>query len=444
MRDPDASIRFEAAQVVRSLVAPLVNGHFLRSDLARRWVADRRLVDFAMPDPLSITSPRVPFVTHPFEWCDAQLFSAAQLSLGLQREAVDTGYDLKDASAWNVIFDGTRPIFCDLLSFLPLKDRRWWAMGQYARHFLLPLLVSRRRGLYGHQSFSVWRDGLPPTVARRLLGPTVFMTRYGPLLFGQSNPVRAHSAVQRPPEASGGSAASFRSGLHTALDWMLAGVTPPASSRRSVPGWSGYEDDRPHYTGESLSKKRATIGEWLTRIRPKWVADFGCNTGEFSKLAAEQGAHVVALDADHESIQQLYRTSAPHWHLYPVVVPLDDIGSGRGWAGTEHPGLAQRLHDRFDVVMMLALIHHLAVGASIPLSAVAEFARACTRDWTIVEFVDEADPQLTSLCAQRQRTGGEFSAARQRAAFVDAGFHVEAEVDLFPAKRTLVLLRKNS
>lgn len=160
-------------------------------------------------------------------------------------------------------------------------------------------------------------------------------------------------------------------------------------------------------------------------------------------MAAEQGAHVVALDADHESIQQLYRTSAPHWHLYPVVAQLDDIGSGRGWAGDEHPGLAQRLHGRFDVVMMLALIHHLAVGASIPLSAVAAFARTCTRGWVIAELIDETDPQLASLCAQRQRTSGEFSAARQRAAFVDAGFRVEAEVDLFPAKRTLVLLRKN-
>jgi len=211
-----------------------------------------------------------------------------------------------------------------------------------------------------------------------------------------------------------------------------------------MPGWSGYEDDRPHYTGESLSKKRTTIEEWLARVRPKWLADFGCNTGEFSRMAAEQGAHVVALDADHESIQQLYRTSAPHWHLYPVVAQLDDIGSGRGWAGIEHPGLAQRLHGRFDVIMMLALVHHLAIGASIPLPAVAAFARACTREWTIVEFVDEADPQLTSLCAQRQRTSSEFSAARQRAAFVDAGFRVEAEVDLFPAKRTLALLRKSA
>lgn len=444
MRDPDALIGFEDTQVVRTLREPLSPSHFLRSDLAQLWVRERRLIDFAMQGPFTVTSRRLQFVTHPFEWCDAQLFSAAQLTLRLQREAVDAGHDLKDASAWNVIFDGGRPVFCDLLSFLPLQDHRWWAMGQYVRHFLLPLLISRERGMRGFQSFVVWRDGVPPPVARRLLGPAVFMTRYGPLFFGQAGSAAGgHSAVQPlPAVASSGASAPFRKGLHTALEWMLAGLVPPALDRRSTTGWSGYEEDRPHYTGQSLNKKRAIIDEWLARTRPEWVADFGCNKGEFSRMAAERGAHVVALDADHESIQQLYRASMPHWRLYPVIAQLDDIGSGRGWAGIEHSGLAQRLQDRFDIVMMLALVHHLAISASIPLAAVAAFARDCTRERAIVEFIDEADPQLMSLCAQRQRRASEFSLARQQAAFVDAGFQVEAEVDLFPAKRSIALLRK--
>lgn len=443
MRDPDALIGFEGTKVVRTLREPLSPAHFLRSDLAQVWVRERRLIDFALRDPLTVTSRRVQFVTHPFEWCDAQLMSAAQLTLRLQREAVDAGHDLKDASAWNVIFDGTQPVFCDLLSFVPLRDRRWWAMGQYVRHFLLPLLLSRERGMRSFQSFAVWRDGVPPPVARRLIGPAIFVTRYGPLFFGQTGSAAGvHSAMQSLPEVSAGAAAPFRRGLHTALEWMLAGLVPAASGRRSTPGWSGYEEDRPHYAGQSLNKKRSTIDEWLARIRPEWVADFGCNKGEFSRMAAERGTHVVALDADHESIQQLYRTSPPHLRLYPIIAQLDDIGSGRGWAGIEHAGLAQRLQDRFDIVMMLALVHHLAIGASIPLAALAAFARTCTREWVIVEFIDEADPQLMSLCAQRRRRTNEFSLARQQAAFVDAGFQVEAEVDLFPAKRSIALLRK--
>ena len=96
----------------------------------------------------------------------------------------------------------------------------------------------------------------------------------------------------------------------------------------------------------------------------------------------------------------------------------------------------------FDLVMMLALIHHLAISASIPLRDIARFAARCTRDWLIVEFIDVADPQLLSLCAQRQREPAHFGIDLQRAAFAEAGFLLESQVELAPAHRVLALLRK--
>jgi SAM-dependent methyltransferase len=172
-----------------------------------------------------------------------------------------------------------------------------------------------------------------------------------------------------------------------------------------------------------------------------WVADFGCNTGEFSRLAMTHAAHVVAVDSDHDSVERMFRSGPASTQLVPVVAPLDDLSGGRGWAGVEHSGLAQRFERRFDVVMMLALVHHLAVGASVPLSAVAAFAARCTRQWLIVELIGDADPQLQLLCAQRRRTVAEFSAERQRAAFLSAGFVIDAECSLAPAARSLLLLR---
>jgi len=206
-------------------------------------------------------------------------------------------------------------------------------------------------------------------------------------------------------------------------------------------GWAGYEQDRPHYCGDSLERKRNTVAEWLVRVKPSWVLDLGCNTGEFSRMAAERGAEVVPLDADHDSVERLYRSAPPNARLHPVVAPLDDIAGGRGWAGAEHPGLASRMSQRFDLVMMLALVHHVAIGAAIPLRAIAEFVRACSRGWAIVEFLDASDPQLVSLCQQRQRLPQEFTIERQRAAFLDAGFRLESEVALTPTERSLALLR---
>ena len=111
MRDPDAAIRFEADRVVRMLHQPLPEEHFLHSVLAQRWVNAGVLVAFEHVGSREISAERLPFVTYPVDWCDAQLFAAAQLTLDLQREAIASGFDLKDASAWNVLFAGTRPVF---------------------------------------------------------------------------------------------------------------------------------------------------------------------------------------------------------------------------------------------------------------------------------------------------------------------------------------------
>jgi hypothetical protein len=231
MRDPDGSLSFEEAAVHRSLREPLNDSHFLRSALARRWMADGRLVKFEIADPHTVIAERLPFVTHPSEWSDAQLHAAAQLTLQLQTEAVMEGFDLKDASAWNIIFDGTRPMFCDLLSLVPFGSRKWWAAGQFARHFVVPLALSRRRGLHGYQCFQIWRDGVPPDAARGLYGTGRFLTRYWPLMTqGKAAPEAALSAAlsaahgddSETPEAI----ASFRTGLHATLGWMLRGGGP--------------------------------------------------------------------------------------------------------------------------------------------------------------------------------------------------------------------------
>lgn len=440
MRDPDATIEFAPDHVLRHTREPLPADHFLRSALAARWVGEGRLVPFELRDDRTVVAERLPFVTHPYEWCDAQLFAAARLTLQLQQEAVAAGFDLKDASAWNIVFSGERPMFCDLMSFEPLKSSRWWAAGQFARHFVVPLLLARRRGLASGSSFKAWRDGIPPEVARELLGPSRFLTRYWPLVAASgSEPAAAVEVATDGKEASAARIAAFRNRLHASLGWMLQGVRPRP---RAGAGWQTYEADRDHYGAASLDAKRELVGQWLQQVAPSWVADLGCNTGEFSRMALATGARVVAIDADHESIQRLFLATPDDTRLHAMVAPLDDLTGGRGWQGEEIPGLAQRAEGRFDLVLMLALIHHLAIAAAVPLPQVAALAARWSRRWLIVEFIGEQDPQLRLLCGQRRRQAVDFGIGPQRAAFEGAGFVVRAESSLPGASRVLALLEK--
>lgn len=442
MRDPDGRTVVEQRLVRRVTERVIGPDHFLRSTLAARWIERGRITPFRVEGPNLVTAERIPVVSYPHEWCDRQLHDAARLTLELQREANDAGFDLKDASAWNLVFADGRPVFCDLLSPVALTDRVWWAAGQFARHFLLPLLVARRGKLPSHMSFALWRDGIPPIDARRLLGPTGWLSRCLPLLLdagGGRSPREPSTLAVNPtglPE--------HRRRLLAGLEWMLAGVAP-SRGRDTESTWSGYVDARSHYSGESLVHKRETIQAWLHALEPAWVLDLGCNSGEFSELAEGSGAHVVAVDADHGAIDRLYRRLTARGtgtRILPVIGTLDDIGAGRGWAGAEFPGLIERLRGRCDLVMMLALLHHLAVAAAVPLEHIAAFVTDLGARRLIVEWIDHDDPQMQLLCRQRRRDPAAFSAERQRAAFAAAGWRPAHELHLPGTRRSLALLER--
>lgn len=434
MRDPQARLTFGLNHVVRRLTTPLPSGHVLNTDIAQVWVKDQQLIPFEWLSSLSLQSPRVPFVTSPEEWCNAQLYDAAQLTLLLLEQANGKQADLKDASAWNVIFQGCKPVFCDLTSFEPLQTKTWWAAGQFVRHFISPLWLATATGLQAKDIFRMSRDGAMPEMVRDTIGWRRFMSRCWPLVAaanGGSAPATKEEGI------SAAEVKAFRQRLVASLRWMMLAVKPRQSK---LTPWAAYTEQRDHYSAKALDAKRVQVAKWLEQLRPTWTLDLGCNSGEFTQLALDAGSKVIAVDGDHDAVQALYRKHAESNSVYPVVAFLDDIHSGRGWAGTEHAGLANRLVKSADMVMMLALVHHLCIAAAIHLEQVARFAAACTRRWLVVEWLEPRDPQVILLCSQRKRNPAEFDVQRQRQAFLDAGFVVLGEIVLPQDTRRLALL----
>ena len=67
---------------------------------------------------IAVLRPRpLPFISYPYEWSFGQLKAAALLTLAIQKAALEKGMSLKDASAYNIQFDGVKPVFIDTLSF---------------------------------------------------------------------------------------------------------------------------------------------------------------------------------------------------------------------------------------------------------------------------------------------------------------------------------------
>ncbi len=437
MRDPQATLRFTENEVIRRLHKPLGPNHFLRTPQAHALVETQQLIAFELRGERDIASARLPWITYPTEWCDSQLHDAAVLTLNLAEALLPQGQALKDASAWNVIARGTQPVFCDILSLESIAQREWWAFGQFARHFIFPTTLAKTGRLHAHESFRLRRDGPTAKDTRKLLGWRSATVRAMPLLMatgGSSN--RAHVVKIEP------STPTLHRKLYATARWMLGSSERVAD--RSDTTWSDYAGEREHYPRDSLLVKQQTVAKWLALTRPTWVLDLGGNKGEFSEIALNANANVVVVDQDHACVDAIYRKHRGSPFIYPMVGQLDDLMGGCGWNGEEFPGFVQRSQGHFDVVMWLALIHHLAIAAAISLHQIAETAKRLSKRWAIVEWIDPTDPQVELLCSQRQRDAQSFSLDLQRQAFVQSGWTIDHELPLPGGLRTLALLRHGS
>lgn len=444
MRDPQGRLHFDGDRAVRQLAAPHETPAFLAHPASRSLVESGALVPFSISTtrPGRIESPRYDFISLPTEWTDAQLRTAADLTLDVAEAALASGFELKDASAWNVIFDGTVPRFCDHLSFELVRSREWWAFGQFCRHFTFPLACARWRGLPSRAAFQLRRDGLDADQARALLGLRGRFSRLFPLLLRRTSSTQptADEAVPVVQGVAPGGATLHRSLIDYARR-SLVGRRHAANAGESV--WSGYVGERQHYSPQAVLAKVAQVQQWLHAIEPRTVLDLGCNTGEFSRLALKFAQRVIAVDADHDCVQRLFLEARGDTRIHPVVADLGDLRGGRGWGAAEFGGLLERLANQADTTLMLALVHHLHVSEGIPLDEIAQLAARLTGRHLIVELLDSDDPMVKRLATQRRRDIGAFTIQGQLDAF-GAHFDLVARVRLDDTRRELALMQRRA
>jgi SAM-dependent methyltransferase len=192
--------------------------------------------------------------------------------------------------------------------------------------------------------------------------------------------------------------------------------------------WVDYDARRDHYNAKSLARKREVVGSLLSELAPEWVLDVGANTGEFSEIAVKYGARAICIDGDSQAIDRLSRRHLDENKFFPIITAIDDLPSGRGWMGAEYLALADQLRSRVDVVLMLAVLHHLYISASIELVEIFKFAKHVSRGKLIAEIISHRDPKVVQLCWRYGRNPEDFSVLRQYDAAQNAGLRLERRV----------------
>ena len=386
---------------------------------------------------LVLEHERIPFVSYPYEWTFSMLRDAALLHLDILLDALDEGVTMKDGYAYNVQWRGTKPVFIDVVSFERLRGGEPWAgYRQFCQTFLYPLLLQAYKGVAFQPLLRGQVDGIPPSQMRQLLSGRDTLRR------GVLKHVTLHSAMESRMSKSGTQntreeleAAGFSGELNRATVRALRKLVTSLSWRPDASHWADYQQTST-YTEEERAAKAAFVEQALAGGHLGLVWDLGCNDGTYARIAAGHADSVVAVDVDDSVIDGLYRRlrDEGEGRILPLVMNLTDPSPGIGWRGRERAPFFERA--RPDAVLALALVHHLALAANVPLPEVVDWLRALDAR-VVVEFVDPADPMAERLLGNLKPG---LHDAYQREAFerlLGERFNVERRLELPSGTRTL-------
>lgn len=383
---------------------------------------------------------RIKFVSYPYEWSFNQLRDAALLVLEIQKIALEHGMILKDSSAFNIQFNEGKPVLIDTLSFEIYKEGEpWVAYKQFCQHFLAPLALMSFKDPRLIDLFKSNLDGVPLDLAASLL-PLRSRFKTGLLihihlhLVGQKR--FSDKKINRKPAKKKFSRNAFN-GLIESLGKAIAGLKAP----RHVASWYTYYVDI-ELPGTYIPEKIKVVNNYCTHVSPRYVWDLGANNGVFSSLDSLKNSFVVSMDNSHECVDKVYvdGRASGLTNILPLVINLMNPSPGLGWENKERDPVFNR--GAPDLVMALALIHHLAITNDLPLTRIASFFNDIAMH-LVIEFVPKEDVNAQKLLRSKPDIFPDYTIENFEAEFSNY-FTIKERTTLPGTERVIYLMHRTT
>jgi hypothetical protein len=385
---------------------------------------------------LVIKPEKVGFISYPYEWSFSQLKDAALLTLKIQKIAIEKGLILKDASAYNIQFHHGKPVLIDTLSFEIYNDGKPWdAYRQFCQHFLAPLSLMSKVDIRLIQLMRVYIDGIPLDLAASLL-PWSSKLNLGLMTHIQihANAQKKYSETkvnnqQKPTVSKLGLLGLIDSLENTVqgLQWQPKGTE-----------WAEYYDIT-NYSSSAFENKKTIVKDLVAQTGSKVIWDIGSNTGAFSRAAHSQNGLVVSFDIDPAAVEINYLEAkrGKETGILPLVLDLTNPSGDIGWASQERDSLTKR--GPADVVLALALIHHICISNNVPLENFASYLKSIGNH-LVIEFVPKEDSQVKVLLNTRKDIFPHYTIEGFESAF-QPFFEVIKKVPVEGSLRVLYLMK---
>lgn len=445
-RDTEGFVFQQEGRIYR-YIQPAYDVHFSKlmdSGLYNELVKNSKLVahqeiteieKFGFSNGKVILPEQIQFISYPYEWSFDMWKDAALLTLHIANAAINKGMILKDATPFNIQFFKGKPVFIDTLSFENYTEgKSWVAYRQFSECFLAPLLLMHYCHPDTSKFFAVYPNGIPMDVLVSLL-PKRSKWNMNTLLH-----VHLQAKLTGKKKQKSATETSFSKQKLEILIKGLEHYVGKLSPKKVKTTWDDY------YTGtilgdEYLYTKTELVKLFSGQCEYKTVIDLGANDGHFS-LLFDNAEQVIATDADPNCINELYLKIKKEGkaNIQPLVNNLTSPSPALGWNNTERESMTGRL--KADLVLALALVHHLAVANNVPLPLIADWLKPMAEN-LIIEFVPKSDEKVKLLLQNRRDIFDNYSLADFKTVFAKH-FTIIAEEKVGNTDRVLFLMKRKT
>ena len=316
----------------------------------------------------------------------------------MQTIALDYGMSLKDANCFNIQFLNNKPLLIDTSSFEEYQEgSAWVAYRQFCENFVAPLALMAYTDINLNSLFLGNINGIPLNLASKLLP---FKTKFNFNLFTH---IHLHSKMQAQYSDNSKKIVNTNiskqqlKNILSNLKDTIEGIKLPKVETE----WGDYYNFT-NYSDSSFNEKKNIIEEFKREIQPKQIWDFGCNEGVFSRLFTDNGNKVIAFDIDKIAIEKNYLKAKQdkETNIFPLVFDISNPSPALGFSNQERKTIQDRAKN-VDMILALALIHHLRFTCNLPFYKVAEYFSSIAK-YLVIEFVDKKDSQVEKMLLNRK------------------------------------------
>ena len=408
-RDPAGKIFYHNNKVFRKLSEDgfkrfqyILENEILKKSIDNKFLINSRLLNEKEkkeldlnPNDKILEHETVPYISYPYEWSFGQLKDAALFHLDFNLFLLSLNSTLIDASAFNVQFVGSKPMFIDILSLKEYKEGEPWAgHKQFCENFLNPLILKSKKGIKFNNWFKGNLEGIQTDELDKLLSIfdkisyNIFFHVY--LLNKLEQKQKLRKSLKPIKKKQFVSKKSLELILKQIRKFILN-----LKDHKTETVWDGYSKDN-SYTSEEEQIKKNIVSSFIKKNNFNLIADIGCNDGEYSKIALQNGCGtVIGFDFDINTIDQAFTNAKINEMMFlPLFLDASNPSTNLGWNENERKSFNKRA--KFDAIIALAFEHHLSIAKNIPLEQVVSWLVSLSPQG-LLEFVPKNDITIQKM-----------------------------------------------